>query len=110
MALGTVNFRIQFNKTPLWLKQYFKFQVLWPFGSGEETKNRFKVAAILDFDRINFSFFICKLPRFLLSSFKSIGLSVQEKKFNIDFQDTDHLGFPIRTILTTFDLQVTSIL
>ena len=29
-------------------------------------------------------------------SFESVGLSVQEKKFNIDFQDGGHLGFPIR--------------
>ena len=36
--------------------------------------------------------------------------SVQEKKRKIDFQDgrhSDHLGFPIRTILAIFDLQVT---
>ena len=33
-----------------------------------------------------------------------------EKKFNSDFQDGGHLGFPIRTILATFGLQVTSIL
>ena len=39
------------------------------------------------------------------TSFKSTGLSVQEKKFNIDFQDGDHLGFPIRMTLATFDLQ-----
>ena len=44
------------------------------------------------------------------TSFKSIGLSVQEKKFNIDFQDGSHLGFLIRMILATFDLQVTSVL
>ena len=43
-------------------------------------------------------------------TFESFGLSVQEKKFNIDFQDSDHLGFPIRTILATVDLQGTSIL
>ena len=42
--------------------------------------------------------------------FESIGLSVQEKKFKIDFQDRGHLGFPIRIIIATFDLQVTSIL
>ena len=42
------------------------------------------------------------------TSFKSIGLSVQEKKFNIGFQDGGH--FSIRMILATFDLQVTSIL
>ena len=41
------------------------------------------------------------------TSFESISLSVQEKKFNIDFQDGGHLGFPIRMILATFDLQVT---
>ena len=42
--------------------------------------------------------------------FESNGLSVQEKKFNIDFQGGGYLGFPIRMILITFDLQVTSIL
>ena len=31
------------------------------------------------------------------TTFKSTGLSVQEK-FNIDFQDSGHLGFPIRII------------
>ena len=40
----------------------------------------------------------------------SICLLVQEKEFNIDIQDGGHLGFPIRTILATFDLQVTLIL
>ena len=45
-------------------------------------------------------------------SFESSGLSGQEKKFNIDFKDDGHggiLGFPIRTISATFDLQITSI-
>ena len=32
------------------------------------------------------------------TSFQSKGLSVQEKKFNIDFQDGGHLGFPSRMI------------
>ena len=41
---------------------------------------------------------------------KSIGPLVQEKKFNIDFQDGGHLGVPIRTIFATFDLHVTLIL
>ena len=40
------------------------------------------------------------------TSFESTGLSVQKRKFNIDFQDGGHLGFPIRMILATFDLQV----
>ena len=41
---------------------------------------------------------------------ESTGLSVQEKKQKIDFQDGGHgghLGFPIGTILAIFDLQVT---
>ena len=41
---------------------------------------------------------------------ESIGLSVQEKKQKIDFQDGGHGGhlrFAIGTILATFDLQVT---
>ena len=44
------------------------------------------------------------------TSFESVGISVQMKKFNIGFQDGGHLGFSIRKILATFDLQVTSIL
>ena len=33
-----------------------------------------------------------------------------KEKFNIDFKDGGHLGFPVRTILATIDLQVASIL
>ena len=48
------------------------------------------------------------------TNFELTGPSVQENKFNIkfniDFQDSGHLGFPIRMILATFDLQVTLIL
>ena len=44
------------------------------------------------------------------TSFESIGLSVQEKKFNIGIQDGHHFEFPIKMILPTFDVQVTSIL
>ena len=52
-------------------------------------------------------------PRCLLASLESIGLSVQEKKRKIDFQDGchgGHLGFPIDMILAIFDLQVTPML
>ena len=45
-----------------------------------------------------------------LASLESNGLSVQEKKQKIDFQDGhhgSHLGFLIGTILAIFDLQVT---
>ena len=45
-----------------------------------------------------------------MALYRSIDLSVQEKNFNIDFQDGGHLGFPIRMFLATFDLQVTSTL
>ena len=38
----------------------------------------------------------------LPDKFQSVGLSVQEKKFNIDFQDGAHLRFLIRKILATF--------
>ena len=48
-----------------------------------------------------------------LARLESIGLSVQEKKQKKDFHDGchgSHLGFPIRTILAIFDLQVTPML
>ena len=45
----------------------------------------------------------------ILPSFKTTGLSVQEKKRKTDFQDSSgcYLGFPIGTIFAFFDLQVT---
>ena len=49
----------------------------------------------------------------LPTTFESTGLSVQEKKRKIPFQDGghgSHLGFPIGTILAIFDLQVTLML
>ena len=44
----------------------------------------------------------------LPTKFKSIGLSIQDKKREIGFQDGGHLGYPIKSILATFNLQVTS--
>ena len=89
-----------------------KFQVNWPFSSGEEAKNRFsrwlpwRPSWISSWH--NFSFFlIYKSPKCLLRSLESIGLLVLEQKLNIDFQDGDHgghLGFLIRMILAIFDL------
>ena len=41
-----------------------------------------------------------------------MSLSIQEKKFKIDFQDGNcggHLVFPIRMVLAIFDLQINSI-
>ena len=52
-------------------------------------------------------------PRCFLPCFKSVGLSAQEKKRNIDFQEGGHgghLGFSIGTISALFDLQVTLML
>ena len=68
------------------------------------------MAGILDFQSGRFKLFLMyKSPRCFLASLESIGLSVQEKKRKIDFQDGGHggdLGFPIATILATFDLQI----
>ena len=95
-----------------------KFRVNWPFCSGEEAKNRFsrwlpsRPSWISDWHDFSY-FFIYKSPQCLLRSLESIGLSVQEKKLSIDFQDGGHgghLGFQIRTILAIFDLQVTLML
>ena len=54
-----------------------------------------------------------KSPRCFLASLESTGLSVQEKKRKIDFQDGchgGHPGFPIGMILAIFDIQVTPML
>ena len=69
------------------------------------------MAAILDFQSARFSLFlIYKSPRCFLASLESIGLTVQEKKRKIYFQDGGHLGFPIGKILAISDLQVTPML
>ena len=69
------------------------------------------MAAILDFQLARFLLFlIYKSPQCFLASLESTGLSVQEKKQKIDFQDGGHLGLPIGTILPIFDLQVTLML
>ena len=68
-------------------------------------------ATILDFQ--SEYVFNYKSSQYFLSSFESIGLSVQEKKFKIDFQDGncgDHIVFLIRRILANFDLKVIQIL
>ena len=72
------------------------------------------MAAILDFQSAQFLLvLIYKSPRCFLASLEAIGLTVQEKKRKIDFQDGSHgghLGFRIGTILAIFDLQVTPML
>ena len=67
--------------------------------------------AILAFQTEQFYLFLIYKSRgYFLPSLESIGLSVQEKKFKIYFQNGSHLGFSIRKILSIFDLQVTAIL
>ena len=69
----------------------------------------FKMAAMvagdlgLPISRI-LAIFIYKSPRCFLPTFKTSGLSVQEKKRKIYFQDSiygRHFGFPIGEILAT---------
>ena len=72
------------------------------------------MAAILGFRSQRFLLFcIYKSPQCFLSSYKSFGPSVREKKRKIDFQDGGHggrLGFLIGMMLAIFDLQVTPML
>ena len=66
------------------------------------------MVAILDFPLGQFLlFFIYKSPKSVLPRFESIGLSVQEKKGKIDFQNGRHGGHLGFWILAIFDLQDT---
>ena len=95
-----------------------KFQVSWPFQLVRRiSKWIFMMAAlasILDFQLEQCQLFlIYKSPWCFLPDCQSIGISLHEKMFKTDFQHGgygDHLGFPIRKILATSDLQVTPIL
>ena len=98
--------------------------VNWPFGSGEEAKNRFSrwrplqpngghlgfpirmIIAIFDLP-------VTPVTPMLPTKFQVIGLWVHEKKRKIDFQDGGHgghLGCPKEMPLTIFYLHVTPIL
>ena len=72
------------------------------------------MAVILDIRSERFYLFlIYKSTRCFPASLESIGLSVQDKKRKIDFQDGPHggnLGFPIGTVLAILELQVTPML
>ena len=89
-----------------------KFQVKWPFGSGEEAKNRFsRWRPFWISDRTILTIFDIQVTAMLPT--KSAGRLVQEKKRIIDFQDGQnggHHGFRIGTILVIFYLQVTPML
>ena len=79
-----------------------KFGVNWPFGSGEEAKNRFPIGTIL-------AIFDLQVTPMLPTMFGVNWLLGSGE----DFQEGchgGHLGFPIGMILAIFDLQVTQML
>ena len=47
------------------------------------------------------------MPWYSLQSFYLTGLSIQENKRKIGFQDGGHFGFPIETMLAIFYLKFT---
>ena len=88
-----------------------------PEHSSGELKKIFQMSAlatILDFTSEQFQLFlIYKSPRCFLISVMSTGLSFQEKKRKIDFQDGGHgghLGYYIGTTLAIIALQDTLML
>ena len=88
-----------------------KFGVNWPFGSGEEAKNRFSSwRPPWISDGHDFSFFYLQVTLMLPSKFGvNWPFGSGEKKRKIDNQNGghgSHLGFPIGKILAIFDLQV----
>ena len=94
-----------------------KFRVNWLLGLGEEAKNRFSRWPprwpSWIYDLHDFSYFLSTCHPNTFYQVSRTGLSVQEKKRKIDFQDGchgGHLWFPIGTILAIFDLQVTPML
>ena len=90
-----------------------KFQVNWPFSSGEEAKNRFSRWPSWISYWNDLATFDLQVTLMFPTNFESTGLLVQEKTGKIDFQDGSHgghLGFPIGMILAIFDLQVTPML
>ena len=93
------------------------FQVSWPFGSGEEEKNRFlrwrqwRPSWIADPNDFNY---FCSTIHPNASYQVSSQLAFQfRRRRELDFPDSSHgglLGIPIRTILAIFDLQITLML
>ena len=74
---------------------FYKFQVNWPFGSGEEAKNRFPRRRpwssfwISDQNAFNY-FWSTSHPDASYQVSSQIVFSVQKKKRKIDFQDGGH--------------------
>ena len=111
------NFSYFLSTSHLTLMLPIKFQVNWPFGSGE-VKNRFSrwpqghPSWISEWNDFSY-FLIYKSPHPDASyQVSSMGLLVQEK-LKTDFQDGHHcihLGFLNGIIMAIFDLQVTQML
>ena len=97
---------------PWWFLPCF---VNWPFGSGEEAKDRFSrwppwqlfwISHQKDFS----SFLSTSHPDASYQVLSQLAFRFRSRSKKIDFQDGNHgghLGFPILTILAIFDLQVT---
>ena len=69
-----------------------KFQVNWPFGSGEEAKNRFSSWQPL-------------WPSWI-SDRKDFSYVCSSSHLNASYQVGCHLGFPMGKVLAIFDLQI----
>ena len=98
-----------------------KFRVNWHFGSGGKAKKYFQNSrhgGHIGFPIVtNLAIFYLKITPMLPTEFQvnrlfSSGQKTKKKKKKEEFQGdhSGHLGFPIRTILAFFDLQVTRIL
>ena len=90
------------------------FQVNWPFGSGEEVKNRFSrwptwwPSWISDPNDFRY-FRSTSHPNASYRVSSQFAFRFRRRRER-DFQDGHHLGFPIGMILVIFDLQVTQML
>ena len=94
-----------------------KFGVNWPFGSGEEAKNRFSrwlswwPSWISDWNDFSY-FWSISHPNASYHVWNQLASGFRRSK-KIDFQDGchgGHLGFPIGTVLAIFYLHVTPML
>ena len=88
-----------------------KFLVNMPLGSRGEVKNRFSRQPLWISDRNYFSYFLSTShPDASYPVSSQLAFQFRRRSEKIDFQDSRHgrhLGFPIRSILALFDLQVT---
>ena len=89
-----------------------EFQVNWPFGSGEEAKNRFSSWTPFPIETILATFDLQVTPM-LPTEFQVSWPFGSGEEAKIDFQDDrhcGHLGLLIGPILAMFDLKVAPML